>query len=199
VNRRNRSCARGVLVQAEYDREVLHVELARENLSLNDPPPALRHNIEWIDPLVWARETQKNGKSRALSEVAERLGVALERAHRAANDAEATLHVLSHIMREPRVPKTYGTFVQEQRRLARLFDDERKVWRASPGATAWRVSERSAQNTVTSDTRMACQRRESAGRWYRGRSGRRLSTGSRGDCSGLAVAVQLRQAGSSLP
>lgn len=118
-----------VAYNAEYDRKVLHAELARENLSLDDPPPALRHNIEWIDPLVWAREIQKNEKSRALSEVAERLGVALEGAHRAANDAEATLHVLGHFLREPRVPKTYGAFVQEQRRLARLFDDERKVWR----------------------------------------------------------------------
>jgi hypothetical protein len=36
---------------------------------------------------------------------------------------------LSHFLREPRVPKTYGAFAQEQRRLARLFDDERKVWR----------------------------------------------------------------------
>jgi DNA polymerase-3 subunit epsilon len=118
-----------VAYNAEYDRKVLHAELARENLSFEDPPPALRRNIEWIDPLVWAREIQKNEKSRALSEVAERLGVALEGAHRAANDAEATLHVLSHFLREPRVPKTYGAFVQEQRRLARLFDDERKAWR----------------------------------------------------------------------
>ncbi len=118
-----------VAYNAEYDRKVLLAELARENLSLDDPPPALRRNIEWIDPLVWAREIQKNEKSRALSEVAERLGVALEGAHRAANDAEATLHVLGHFLREARVPKTYGAFVQEQRRLSRLFDDERKAWR----------------------------------------------------------------------
>jgi DNA polymerase-3 subunit epsilon len=61
--------------------------------------------------------------------VAQRLGIPLEHAHRATDDAEATLHVFSAFRRDPRVPKTYGALVQEQRRLARLFDEERKVWR----------------------------------------------------------------------
>ena len=90
----------------------------------------MRRNIEWIDPLVWAREIQRAEKSRALSEVAERLGIKLENAHRASDDAEATLRVLAAFQRDPRVPKTYGALIQEQRRIARLFDDERKRWRA---------------------------------------------------------------------
>jgi DNA polymerase-3 subunit epsilon len=118
-----------VAYNAEYDRKVLTAELARAGVSSEKMPPALRRNVEWIDPLIWAREIQRAEKSRALSEVAQRLGIPLEHAHRATDDAEATLHVFSAFRRDPRVPKTYGALVQEQRRLSRLFDEERKVWR----------------------------------------------------------------------
>jgi DNA polymerase III subunit epsilon len=114
---------------AEYDRKVLTAELARAGVASQSLPPALRRNVEWIDPLIWAREIQRAEKSRALSEVAQRLGIPLEHAHRATDDAEATLHVFSAFRRDPRVPKTYGALVQEQRRLSRLFDEERKAWR----------------------------------------------------------------------
>jgi DNA polymerase-3 subunit epsilon len=119
-----------VAYNAEYDRKVLVAELARAGLlPQDDAPPALRRNVEWIDPLIWARELQKAEKSRTLVEVAERLGVALGQAHRAADDAIATLEVLGVFRRDPRVPRTYGAFVQEQRRLSRLFDGERQRWR----------------------------------------------------------------------
>jgi DNA polymerase-3 subunit epsilon len=114
---------------AEYDRKVLSAELARAGITPAVLPPALRRNVEWIDPLIWARELQRAEKSRALSEVAQRLGIPLEHAHRATDDAEATLHVFSAFRRDPRVPRTYGALIQEQRRLSRLFDEERKVWR----------------------------------------------------------------------
>jgi DNA polymerase-3 subunit epsilon len=118
-----------VAYNAEYDRKVLVAELARAGLLPENPPPALRRNVEWIDPLIWARELQKTEKSRTLVEVAERLGVTLDKAHRAAEDAAATLEVLSVFRADSRVPKTYGAFVQEQRRLSRLFDGERQRWR----------------------------------------------------------------------
>jgi DNA polymerase-3 subunit epsilon len=119
-----------VAYNAEYDRKVLVAELARAGLLPQEPPPALRRNVEWIDPLIWARELQKTEKSRTLVEVAERLGVALGQAHRAADDAVATLEVLGAFRRDPRVPRTYGAFVQEQRRLSRLFDGDRQNrWR----------------------------------------------------------------------
>ncbi len=118
-----------VAYNAEYDRKVLVAELARAGLLPETPPPALRRNVEWIDPLIWARELQKTEKSRTLGEVAERLGVVIDKAHRAADDAIATLEVLSMFRRDTRVPKTYGAFVQEQRRLSRLFDGERQRWR----------------------------------------------------------------------
>ena len=109
---------------------MLVAELARAGLLPQEPPPALRRNVEWIDPLIWARELQKTEKSRTLVEVAERLGVSLGQAHRAADDAVATLEVLGVFRRDPRVPRTYGAFVQEQRRLSRVFDGDRQNrWR----------------------------------------------------------------------
>jgi len=91
--------------------------------------PALRRDVDWIDPLVWAREIHKEEKSKALGEVAQRLGVALENAHRANDDAEAALRVLYRLAADARVPRTYGAIMQEQRRLALLQSDERRFWK----------------------------------------------------------------------
>jgi len=110
---------------AAFDKAFLTNELARAGA-------ALRRDVEWIDPLVWARELQQGEKSRALGEVAARLGVALENAHRAADDAEAALRVLLVLGRDVRVPRTYAALVQEQRRLALAQADERRLqrWRS---------------------------------------------------------------------
>jgi DNA polymerase III subunit epsilon len=115
---------------AEYDRKVLQAEMARAGINPAQMPPALRRNVEWLDPLTWARELQRAEKSRALSEVATRLGIELSNAHRAADDAIAAYHVFNAFRRDPRVPKTYGALIQEQKRLSRLFDQERKMWRS---------------------------------------------------------------------
>ncbi len=118
-----------VAYNAEYDRTVLATEIGRVQGFTDTLPAAFRKGTEWIDPLVWARELQKLEKSRALGDVVERLGIKLEQAHRAAHDAEATLHVLQAFMSDSRVPRLYGAFVQEQRRLARQFDLDRR-WRS---------------------------------------------------------------------
>lgn len=108
---------------AAFDRAFLGAELARAGV-------ALRRDIEWLDPLVWARELQQGEKSRALGEVAARLGIALDNAHRAADDADAALRVLLALGQDVRVPRTYGALVQEQRRLAMAQADERRLkWR----------------------------------------------------------------------
>jgi len=125
---------------AEYDRKVLHSELGRITEPVARKPAAVRRNVEWIDPLVWARELHKHEKSKALGEVSQRLGITIEQAHRAEHDAEAALRVFVAFMADNRLPKTYGAFLQEQRRLSRIFDDERRIWRsrmpeAAPAAT----------------------------------------------------------------
>lgn len=113
---------------AEFDRKQLLSELGRVAAPAT-PPPAFQKNAEWLDPLVWARELQKLEKSRALAEVAARLGIELTQAHRATHDAEAALNVFIKFQDDTRLPRTYGAFLQEQRRLARAFENERIRWR----------------------------------------------------------------------
>ncbi len=117
---------------AAFDRAFLHAEFARAGTgagSGSGAAPALRREVEWIDPLVWARELQSDQRSRTLVDVAARLGVKLENAHRASDDAEAALHVLFKLGKDARVPHVYGAFVQEQRRLSLMQADERRMWR----------------------------------------------------------------------
>jgi DNA polymerase-3 subunit epsilon len=119
---------------AAFDRAFLSSELARAGLPNDSLPPALRRGVEWLDPLVWARELQQGERSRALGEVAMRLGIAHENAHRASDDAEAALKVMLALGRDVRVPRTYAALVQEQRRLAMGQADERRLkWRAGGG------------------------------------------------------------------
>jgi DNA polymerase III subunit epsilon len=116
---------------AAFDRMFLGNEVARTSASAASLAPALRRNVDWVDPLVWARELQQGERSRALGEVAARLGISLENAHRAADDAEAALRVMLALARDVRVPRTYSGLVQEQRRLAMAQADERRLnkWR----------------------------------------------------------------------
>lgn len=115
---------------APFDRAFLQAEMSRAKVTGNEAP-ALRREVEWVDPLVWARELQSDERSRALGDVAARLGVTLENAHRASDDAEAALYVLYKLGKDARVPLVYGAFVQEQRRLSLLQSDERRMWRNS--------------------------------------------------------------------
>jgi len=114
---------------AQFDRAFLLAEIARAGGAIADLPPAFRRDVEWIDPLVFARELYADEQSRALGEMASRLGVTLERAHRATDDAEAAMLVLYALAKDSRVPPVYAALVQEQRRLSRLQDEARKFWR----------------------------------------------------------------------
>ena len=71
----------------------------------------------------------KHEDSRALGDMATRLGIVLEQAHRATADAEAALRVLYALAKDPRVPRAYGGLIQEQRRLGRIQDEARRLWR----------------------------------------------------------------------
>jgi len=115
---------------ASFDRAFLWREMDRLELPAPVDAPALRKDVEWLDPLVWARELQQGERSRALGDVVARLGIALENAHRATHDAEAALRVLLAFGRDVRVPRSYAAFVQEQRRLSMSQADARRnKWR----------------------------------------------------------------------
>jgi DNA polymerase-3 subunit epsilon len=114
---------------ALFDRAFLMSEFARAKAVVAGVP-ALARDVEWIDPLVWARDIQHDEKSRALGDVAARLGVKLGQAHRASDDAEAALRVMLAFGRDPRVPRAYGALIQEQRRLSQAQADQRRSWRS---------------------------------------------------------------------
>jgi DNA polymerase-3 subunit epsilon len=117
---------------AAFDRLFIQSELERAGYQREQLPPSLASNVEWIDPLVWARELHELEKGKSLGEVSARLGIALEKAHRATDDAEAALRVLYAFAKDIRVPKSYAGLAQEQRRLLRLQDEERNRWRNAP-------------------------------------------------------------------
>lgn len=115
---------------ASFDKGFVAAELARSGLVQDAFPPCVRKEVEWVDPLVWARELQKYEKGKKLGDVAARLGIALENAHRASDDAEAALKVLYAFGSDPRVPRTYAALVAEQRRLGRAQEDSFAQWRS---------------------------------------------------------------------
>jgi DNA polymerase-3 subunit epsilon len=114
---------------AAFDRGFLLAELERAGVRPTDAPPAMRRDVDWIDPLTFARELYKDQQSRSLGDMAARLGIEMVRAHRATDDAEAALQVLYTFAKDPRVPRAYGGLVQEQRRMQRQQDEARKLWR----------------------------------------------------------------------
>ena len=109
---------------AAFDKAFMVNEFARAKMASR----VLTHDVEWVDPLIWAREIHSDEKSRALGDVAARLGIALENAHRASDDAEATLPVLYALAKDPRIPDAYGALIQEQRRHGHAQADARRMW-----------------------------------------------------------------------
>lgn len=115
---------------AAFDRGFLLAELDRAGALSPHPPPAARREVDWIDPLTFARELYKHESSRALGDMAARLGIPLENAHRATDDAEAALRVLYALAKDARVPRAYSGLILEQRRLERLQQAARRTWRS---------------------------------------------------------------------
>lgn len=114
---------------AMFDRAFMWGEFSRAKTD-GAGIPALMKEVDWLDPLVWARDIQDGEKSRSLGDVAARMGISLENAHRAQDDAEAALRVLYGLSRDPRMPRAYGALVQEQRRLSQAQADARRHWRS---------------------------------------------------------------------
>ncbi len=102
---------------AAFDHDFLSAELGRVDgiAGRANLPPAARAGVAWIDPLSWARELHKEERSKALGEVCERLGIALERAHRATDDAEAAVRVMDAFLKDARIPQTYAAFLEKSK------------------------------------------------------------------------------------
>lgn len=117
-----------VAYNATFDKKFLHAELERmgETTWGEHLPPAMQSDVEWIDPLVWARE-QFPDKGARLGDMCAHLGITLDGAHRAANDAEATGKVLLAI--SSYMPATYGELIRVQVRYAAQQDVDLAIWR----------------------------------------------------------------------
>ena len=116
-----------VAYNALFDRAFLHAELKRAGRSLGNAElsAALHEDVLWIDPLVWARELHKDERGHRLGEVCARLGIALDNAHRAASDAEATGRVLLALA--PRMPATYSELIRLQTQYAARQDVDKAI------------------------------------------------------------------------
>jgi DNA polymerase-3 subunit epsilon len=108
----------------EFDSKFLWAECRRIGVPPRgrEVPPACCDDSVWIDPLVWAREIQKEDKGHKLGDVCGRLGVALDTAHRAAHDAEAAGRVLLALAAS--MPERYGDLLRVQQRYAATQDVE---------------------------------------------------------------------------
>lgn len=107
-----------VAYNAGFDRAFLLAELERAGIDTRGPEhaPASSAEVDWIDPLIWTRELYRDDSSRKLTDIAARLGITLERAHRAASDAETTGRVLLAIAE--RMPATYTEVIGLQAQYA---------------------------------------------------------------------------------
>jgi DNA polymerase-3 subunit epsilon len=118
-----------VAYNAGFDRGFLLAEVERSLHALpgGKRPPAMDPAVTWVDPLVWARESLKELKSRRLGDVCAHFGIPLEQAHRAAGDAEAAGHVLLALA--DKVPGVYGELIRLQARYAAFQEAEMSRFR----------------------------------------------------------------------
>jgi DNA polymerase III subunit epsilon len=106
-----------------FDKGFLSMELERSGLNW---PEASE-----LDPLIFARQLHKGRGGNKLGQVAERLGISLENAHRAVDDAEATGHVLFALAEQLPPQLEELLIVQEQWTI--LQAQERAMWRRNRG------------------------------------------------------------------
>ncbi len=111
---------------ADFDKGFVLAEFQRAG---EEKTSAFGRDIQWLDPLVWARHLYASEKSKKLSDIAALLGIELANAHRASDDAEAALRVWFKMTQDPRVPTTYGAVVTAQREHAQAQSATRRTWR----------------------------------------------------------------------
>ena len=118
-----------VAYNASFDQRFLLAEFARVAERFpGEKPPALRNDVSWIDPLVWARELYKYEKGgKKLVTICEKLGIEIGQAHRAADDATATGKVLAAFATD--LPATYGELVRIQTQYAAQQEADFAAWR----------------------------------------------------------------------
>ena len=106
-----------------FDRAFLRMELTRCQLEWPD--------AKNLDPLIFVRELHRNQGSKRLVAVAERLGLTLDNAHRAAADAEVTGHVLYKLADQ--LPNQLNDLLLLQSQWEQQQENEMAGWRNRRG------------------------------------------------------------------
>ncbi|MFO0745592.1 MAG: 3'-5' exonuclease [Myxococcota bacterium] len=106
-----------------FDRAFLTEELGRTGRELP--------TRTFVDPLVFVREIHKNEGSKRLTAVAERLGITLSNAHRAADDAEAAGLVLYALLQ--RLPERLGDLLLLQQQWEAQQRNDMAMWKGDRG------------------------------------------------------------------
>jgi DNA polymerase III epsilon subunit-like protein len=121
----NLSGAVVVAYNLSFDRGFIQAELARCGRSWPDAPE--------LDPLVFVRQLQRTQGSKKLGAVAARMGIALENAHRAVDDAEVAGRVLYGLATQ--LPARLRDLVELQRQWEAVQAQEFARWRRNRGAS----------------------------------------------------------------
>ena len=115
-----------VAYNAKFDKSFA-IEHSRQ-VKLDSSEPTFDPEVVWIDPLVWVRAIQKERKNK-LADACERLGIPLDNAHRAGEDARAAGLVLMKLAEH--MPKHYGELVRLQGQYAARQDVDMAAMRAN--------------------------------------------------------------------
>lgn len=107
-----------------FDRSFVRMELERCGLSWPEASPTL-------DPLIFARQFFKDKRRKNLGAICELLGIELEEAHRATNDATVTGHVLYAFA--DRLPEGLQELLMLQAQWEKLQAQEMAGWRSRRG------------------------------------------------------------------
>ena len=108
-----------VAYNLDFDRAFIKNEIERAGASWEE--------LTYVDPLIFARELHRNKGSKRLGSVAERLGIEIGQAHRAADDAVASGKVLYAFASQ--LPATLEDLTVLQGQWARQQENERASWR----------------------------------------------------------------------
>lgn len=106
-----------------FDRAFVRGELERCGIAWHDP--------QYIDPLIFVRELHKTQGSKRLGAVAARLGISLENAHRASDDAIAAGQVLYALGAQ--LPADLDDLLMLQSQWEAKHDNEMAAWRNKKG------------------------------------------------------------------
>lgn len=106
-----------------FDRAFVRAELERAGHEWLD--------TQYIDPLIFVRVLHKDQGSKRLGAVAARLGIDLENAHRAADDAEVAGRVLYALA--DKLPDSLGELLLLQGQWEQQQDNEMSSWRNRRG------------------------------------------------------------------